>query len=236
MKRNLRGSVLALILCMGITGCGNAIPDMTQEQRTAISEYAIEKVLEYDTSKDSRLVDLSLYPEPTKEPEATPAPTPEGMDKVEDTPVVELEQEGTVTPSQALSLTEGVTLEFMGYTMADSYPEPGRTDSYMVVEAGSGEKLLVLQFQLLNGTGQEVSLDMIGEQTSYLVTVNNEYSHNALITLLDDDLSTFYGTLSPDEGRNLVLMAEFKEEEVLDVATIRLAVQHGEKTTMVNLK
>ena len=236
MKRNLKGCVLALILCMGVTGCGNAIPEMTDEQRTAISEYAIEKVLEYDTSKDSRLVDLSLYPEPTPEPEPTEAPEPEGMDEVADTPVVELEQENMVTPSQALSLAEGVTLEFMGYTVADIYPEQNGADSFMTVEAGSGEKLLVLQFQLLNGTGQTVALDMIGAQTSYLVTVNNEYSHNSLITLLDDDLSTFYGELNPDEGRNLILLAEFKEEEVLDVATLTLAVQCGEKASKVQLK
>lgn len=236
MKRNLRGCVLTLVLCLGITGCGNAIPEMTDEQRTAISEYAIEKVLEYDTSKDSRLVDLSLYPEPTAKPEPTPTPEPEGMDEVEDTPVVELEQDTAMTPSQALALEEGVTLDFSGFEVVDAYPG-GDAEGSMVVEAGSGKKLLVMHFVLLNGSNQPKMINMLGEQTSYLVTVNNTYSTNGLITIvLDDDLSTFYGELQPDEGKNLVLLAEFKEEEVLDIATLSLAVQHGENNAKVQLK
>jgi hypothetical protein len=216
-------------------GCGNAIPEMTDTQRQAISEYAVEKVLEYDISKESRLVDLSKYPEPTPTPGPTPSPEPEGMDEVIDTPVIELEQENIATPAQALSLAEGVTLDFAGYEVVSAYPGSD-VESFMVVEAGSGEKLLVMKFMLLNGSGQPVMLDMIGEKTSYLVTVNDTYSANGLITLLDDDLSTFYGELQPDEGKNLVLLAEFKEEEVLDVATIRLAVQSGGKATKVDLK
>ena len=234
MKRNLIGCVLATGLCVSLIGCGNAIPEMTDSQRQAISEYAVEKVLEYDISRESRLVDLSKYPEPTPTPGVEETPEPEGMDEAEDTPVVELEQENIATPAQALSLAEGITLDFSGYELVDSYPSDN-TENFLMVEAGNGEKLLVMRFTLLNGTGQPVMLDMIGENTSYLVTVNGTYSKTGLITLLDDDLTTFYGELQADEGRNLVLLAEFKEEEVLDVASISLSVQRGEQTTKVNL-
>lgn len=236
MKRKLIGCVATIGLCMSLVGCGNAIPEMTEEQRIAISEYAIEKVLEYDISQESRLVDLSKYPIPTPTPGVEATPEPEGMDEVEDTPVIEIGQESQVTLPQAMELMEGLTLEYVGYDVVESYPAE-ETDDFLKVSAGMGKKLLVLRFQLMNVSSQALDVEMIDATSSYLITVNDTFSKTASMTLtLEDDLMTYVGTLQPDEGKSLVLLAEYKQEELTDVATITMAVKKGEKSSKLQLQ
>ena len=64
MRKKWLGSICgAVMLTVGLCGCGSQIPDLTDEQRSAISEYAVQLLLKYDTNTESRLVDLSLLEE-----------------------------------------------------------------------------------------------------------------------------------------------------------------------------
>ena len=85
--KKIRVSLCILGVMMIFSGCGGRIPDMTEEEQEAISEYAAGLLLKYNTDQDSRLVDLELLeeqevakmpeatPEPTEAPEATPEPS-----------------------------------------------------------------------------------------------------------------------------------------------------------------
>ena len=58
MRKKVCMISMAAAVTLGMTACGNAIPDMTEAQMQAISEYAAITLLKYDVDHKSRLVDL----------------------------------------------------------------------------------------------------------------------------------------------------------------------------------
>lgn len=70
MGRRKLGIVFLIIAAMGFTGCGNSIPEMTEEQNSQIVEYAAGLLLKYDENYDSRLVDMQQNTEEAAEEEA----------------------------------------------------------------------------------------------------------------------------------------------------------------------
>ena len=123
-RKILKGMMILGTMTMMVTGCGNQIPDLTEEQAQKIGEYAALTLLKYDTNHQSRLVDEAVveeYEEKLEEEalkesaEPTPTPEPEGMDPVADTPVVEREEDAVVsevivTMEECLGLPGGVAV------------------------------------------------------------------------------------------------------------------------------
>lgn len=253
MKKKLCMSLCALMLIMLLGGCGGQIPDMTEEQREAISEYAVELLLKYDTSQPNRLVDLSLLEEEaTPAPEATEAPTeapapeptiapeateaPEGMDPVVDTPMVPVGGEVTEAydaVESTLLLPEHVTLEYCDYQTVNAYVDP--QDAELVLDAEAGSKLLVVSFRLLNSGNASQNVDMLQDNIKYTVVVD-ETPVNGMVTLLSNDLTTYMGSLNPDESKDVVLLAEISEELLLKADTIAVQMSCGEMLSQVDLK
>lgn len=254
MKKKICTSLWALMLIMLLGGCAGQIPDMTDAEREAISEYAVELLLKYDTSQPDRLVDLSLLeeeatpaPEATEAPTATPVPevtvapeateAPGGMDPVVDTPMVpvggEVTEEIYDAVESTLLLPEYVTLEYCDYQMVDAYVDP--QDAELVLDAEAGNKLLVVRFRFLNSGSEARNIDMLQDNIKYSVVVN-ETSVNGMVTLLSNDLTTYMGSLNPDESKEVVLLAELAEELLQKADTITVQMSCGEMISKVDLK
>lgn len=245
-----------MILAAMLGGCGNQIPDMTPEQREAVSEYAAGLLLKYDTNQSDRLVDLSLLeeettptPEPTNTPEpevtlepeatSTPEPTqePAGMDPVVDTPTVSVGE--TVTEEvfdpveSTLLLPAHVTLGYSDYQVTDTYTDI--RDAGLTLEAASGNKLLVARFQLLNSGSEAQQVDMLQNNIKYSLIVDGTAT-NCMVTLLSNDLITYMGSLNPDESKEVVLLAEVKEELLQEAESIAVELSCGELISRIELK
>ena len=180
MKRYARYICLMMILMLGLTGCGSTIPDMTDAQREAISEYAVGLLLKYDTNQKSRLVDLSAIeeePEPTATPVPQPTATPEpsGMDEVVDTPVIEKE-DASVTEGgdikTALGLPESISLEYVDCQVVEKYVDV--VDETLVIEAEENKKILVCNFVFVNDGAEKQSVDMLKENIKYVLNEGTE--------------------------------------------------------------
>ena len=69
----MRKKILAALLvgaAIMLAGCGNAIPDMTDEQLQEVGEYAAMLLLSHDVNYKSRLVDVEtlVTPAPSEPP------------------------------------------------------------------------------------------------------------------------------------------------------------------------
>lgn len=93
---------LDIILCSigiacALSGCGQTVPVLTEEENEIITEYAVNLLLKYDKNYNSHLVDLSELEEETPvEPESeTPdeevpdESLPEESEKESDTEIID---------------------------------------------------------------------------------------------------------------------------------------------------
>ena len=247
----MRKKILAALLvgaAIMLAGCGNAIPDMTDEQLQEVGEYAAMLLLSHDVNYKSRLVDVETLvtpapSEPPKEilPEETPEPENVGMDPVADTPIVDLTggqrepQQSNMKLEEAIGLPEQITLSYTGHEVLASYPDEASDEEYFTIGADEGNQLLVVHFTMQNqGEGTETA-NTINRKLLIDVSVNGISTHS-LSTLLENDLTLFREDLNPGESREVVILAEYEAESLLDVASVEINVKNDDKNATIRLE
>lgn len=237
MKKQKMGCGIAVLCLMLFTGCGAALPSMTEAQQDAIAEYAVALVMRHTRDYSSRLVDLSLYEE--KEPEKTEEPEAGGMDETADTPVIDNSEnssdETAYQSIDSLLVPEGVIITYMGSSLLDSYPDGSSDDSpYFALDASTGKKLLVLTFSLQNITGEEKNLDINFIAPRCAVRINDTERTHVISTMLLDDLSTYVGNLAAGEEISLVLLAEVNDTlGTIEKLELTVSTEAGSAVTLL---
>ena len=59
-KKKIVCGALLCVMALGMTACGNEIPDLTEEESQRVGEYAAVTLLKYDANHRSRLVDPEI--------------------------------------------------------------------------------------------------------------------------------------------------------------------------------
>ena len=231
--------LLASTICM--TACGNSIPEMTQEQKDLVVQYAAGTLLEHLNESGTRLVDTS---EPKEEPTLADAVTvtPEGKSSVSENDIatdeapkqaMENKETAQISATQLLQI-EPLTITYTGYEICDSYPEQGEEDLYFSVEAGAGKKLLVLQVAVTNPGQEQVEFDTLHKQNiKYRVMLNGADRHQVMLTMLDNDFSAMDIMINPGETMQTVLLAEVSEETAGQIASVDLVIRSDSDEVML---
>lgn len=249
MIRNFKLTVIAVLAAVGLTGCGNRIPDMTAEQSRQIGEYAAVTLLKYDANHRSRLVDaekVAAYEQKQQklreleEQQKTPETAGEGMKPTEDTPTVELEQDTTsqgtgMSLGESLSVPEGIGVTYQGYKICTTYPDDGSADDYFALDASAGKKFLVLEFLAENTGAAEQRVDFFSATAVYSVNIGNGTKENAITTMLLNDLSTYMGTIPAGGSQNLVLLFEIDENTADSITDMQLQFRNDAGTSTIQL-
>ena len=249
-----KGWIIGLPLIMTgiwLTGCGNAIPEMTMEQQELVVEFAASELLKYDVNYQSKLT----VPEPEqqsdveqgqlhaeeqgeqpKEPLIEEEDLPE--ETITDTDVTIVDNTGTVEAQNVsiadfLGLTD-VEISYAGYETADNYPEGEAKEAYFFMSATEGNKLLVLRFCALNVSGEELSIDLAKSQTRYKIILNGT-EKNALTTMLLNDMAYYQGTLAANESIELVLLCEIQDEQTESIDTLQLKMKSVDDSATISL-
>lgn len=246
-RKCMRLAAISLMTMMAMTGCGNQIPDLTEEQAQQIGEYAAITLLKYDANHRSRLVDQSVieeYDAKEKElqeqaPQATTESTPEGMKPVDDTPTIEVGDNDTVNTVSSLEelfvLPDGVTIAYTGHSVCDSYTGEV-SEEFFALDASSGKKLLVLDFAITNQSAQVQYIELFSKTAVYNITINENYSEQALTTMLMNDLSTFSGEIAAGETKGAVLLIEIEENVSGNISSVILNLKNESKTSTIQLQ
>lgn len=255
MKR--LGLKIGVLLCASLLmmGCGNTIPELTEEQQDLVVEYAASTLLKYNKNYEGRLLDKTvLEVEEAKidaREEKIAAMQKEKLEKAKLNQKTDSSQKKTETASggdvtdnsqtnvntyttieEFLGL-EQVTFTYTGYEVADDYPEQGE-NLFFVMNATEGKKLLVLKFKAENVSNEEAILNMSQVGARYKVSVEGE-AKNALTTMLLNDLAYYQGTLAAGESTELVLVSEIPAERAENITTLELIVKNVDNTTTISL-
>ncbi len=142
-------------------------------------------------------------------------------------------QTDTTVDGMRQELSKGLFLTYSGYSVASSYADENDVFSITAVE---GSKLLVLNFKLVNTSGMDVTVDMEKANPYFQVILNGVNVGYTNVTMLDDDLSSFTGTIPAGAKQNMVLIKQMKAEKVKNIDTLGLIGTLGGDTITFNLE
>ncbi len=259
MMRNLcfhfhkKAVCVLMVATLLLTGCGSAIPELSEEENEMVSNYAANLLLIYGTNYDSRLVDTSVLPEDLlklqKQWEAEDAAalaaqekTPESTDLPDDMgqtgPALETAQnqektgENHTDLTTALKLPEGMSAEFAGYDMYQTYM--GGEDNAFSLVASEGKQLLILQISFYNSSGADMELDFLDRFPNIIARTNKSHANSAQLTVLTNDLITYKGMVPAGSGTILCLVFEVTDA-ITSVDSLDLVVTMDSDVNSVTL-
>lgn len=232
-------TILAGAMIVSLCGCGNTIPNLSEEQEALVVEYASTAVLKHDANYQGKLVDLSTLTneEEMPEEEVTQTPAEDTNIPEEPAPVQEpqqdvynaeqVEEEIQADAEQILGLHD-VSLTCSGYEVDEFYPKNGN-EIYFVMNATPGNNLLVMKFILRNLLNEEQEIQIQPGAVRVKIDLNGG-EKNALTTMLLNDLATYQGTLGPNEETELVVVGEYPVEDLqtIDSLSVKLKNESGE--------
>ena len=245
MRKKICTISLAMAVMLGMTACGNAIPDMSDAQMQAVGEYAAITLMKYDIDNRSRLVDLELVAEADakrqaeaeaealrREQEAAAAQEEAGgMRPTEDTPVIGVDgmpEKEPITMEEVLNLPEGVTITYREMLVCDSYPE--EDGSFFSMSASDGNRFIVLKFDLYNGSGQDQAIDILSQGAAFNIVANGNFTRRALTTMLADDITSYKNTVAAGSSVELVAVMEAESSVADNVSSLGLTLRSDTKT------
>lgn len=252
MKNHVAGPFMALagaVFMMTLGGCGNAIPDLTEEQHRMVTEYAAQLLLKYDANYQSTI----LTEEQSKEAEDALIRDAELEALVREHQEMnqaagENESGGREDPSEPaepvytdvdsfLGLSDSVEIEYAGYLVCDSYPESTEANDWQGVAraTSSNSKLVVFTFTVKNISGSDYALDMASLGAKFSFRINGNITKTSLTTLLTNDLMMYRGTIPAGESVEAVLLIEMPASDTENFTGIKMNMKLGDSRAETTL-
>ena len=235
--------LLAGTLLVSLSGCGNTIPALSEEQEALVVEYASTAVLKHDANYQGKLVDLSTLKNEEETPEEeTMQATAEETDIPKEPEQMQEPQQDVLSAEQAeaeiqadaeqiLGLQD-VSLTYSGYEVDEFYPKNGN-EIYFVMNATPGNNLLVVKFTLRNLLNEEQNIQIQPGTVRVKIIMNGE-EENALTTMLLNDLATYQGTLGPNEETELVVVGEYPVEDLQSIDSLSVKLKNESCEVVLN--
>ena len=227
-----------------LTGCKDAIPEMTDEQEKLITEYAANLLLKYDKVYEQGVLtddDLSEESERLEkiadiksqvliQKEIKEAEKKEKEEKKNKEENSETTKKVSADIDSFLGI-DGIDINYLGMTICSQYPEDTQTNDWQGITRASGNnKLVVLSFEISNNTGSEYYLDMAEHKAKYVVNFNEKLNKTPITTMLINDFIYYKGTLQPGEKINNVIIAQVSSEEAESITSVKIKMKYNENT------
>lgn len=263
MKRNITYMAVFLLLVTLLCGCGAETRDLTSEQQSEITEYAVGVLLKHSKKGKSRLEEVDddyvmstfFVPEEETEPEpveevieeteetALPDDGADNVDVIYSDSILE-ELNGSdnhektlysvLDMEEFLHLTD-VKFTYNGYEVTDVYP-PESENSYFNMSAQKGKTFVVLKFLIENTGTDSLLIDMNQQNVIYSFRYEGGKKYNLQHPMIENDLYSFRGVLEPGEGKELVGIAELPLEETTNIFIPALVMTDGDNTATIRLE
>lgn len=236
MKRKIL-LVSIIYIMANIVGCVKGV-DLDETQQDKLVGYAVYSVLEHDKNYMVGLNDVEdLMVEDTTEQIGSDTPTQENDNKpsqgsdpsVEDKPSVV-----TTTMENALDV-DGLSIKYTDVVVDDVYPRVEGEPAF-ALKAFTGNRLVVLQFNVTNTTNSDISLDMASKNLTIKGTFNKSIKTIAQVTLLPEALNTLKETIPAGKTVQAVLVFEMTEANANNLTSIVLDIKSSKGTNTVNIK
>jgi hypothetical protein len=139
----------------------------------------------------------------------------------------------TISADQSQEIAPDLFLSYEGYSVSSTFPESSK--SY-VVNADKGKKLLVLRFDLYNGSDNDKDVNMIKYNLLFQVLLNDKNIGYTSVTFLPNDLASYIGTVDSRAHESLVVLTQINESEATNIESLGMIVGEGDSEQVVYLK
>ncbi|MCI8383170.1 MAG: hypothetical protein HFI07_15515 [Lachnospiraceae bacterium] len=236
---------LGMVCCL-LTGCGNMIPELTEEEASLIATYAADVVLENSKDNNSRLMD-------TEEETARLTELSEKVEKLKEKKALEEEEEreeaeqssGGSGGASANALTVDSIASFIGlpefqvsydgYEIKKSYAAEEGDEWEPTFDATSGKNLLIINLKVTNISDAPAVADVLSKDMKFSVKGDQGINGMALVTLLLNDFSFAQDEIGAGESKQYVLIAQI-DESITEVNSLSLQMKKGEERAVVTLQ
>ena len=300
-EKKFLGVITALCVVLSASGCGEAFPELSDEEYNHTVEYAAGLLMRYSNNGQERLIyvdakelekqrekeakELGEEAAPVKEKEPVKAPepatptepvnSPETVDTPEEPATTESEEAAQQEPSdnalqetadntqttesdesentegsskdgnaglsnavtlssdESQEIMDDIFLSYQGYSVSSTYPESSK--SY-VVNADKGKKLLVLRFDLYNGTDSTKDVNMIPLNMMFQVVLNGKNLGYSSVTFLPNDLSSYVGKIDSRAHESVVVLSQISADDATSIQSLGMVATIKGVTQNVILK
>lgn len=247
MKNKLLILSSALFIGVTLTGCFNAIPELSDEDEVKVVRYMADAVLAHDTNYQARLLDEKEKEEALLE-EAKMA---EELKKIEEEEKIEKEKkEEANTPDKTdVSFAaksygvdeindylgiDGVEFEFAGEEIVDKYPKSSESIGFAFT-ASDTNKLMIVKMNVSNVSSEDVYVDFVSANPKFRAVINDNTKVSPSKVPLSDVLNFFSENIEAGGVRQLVLIYEIPEDTSIDKIDLNLSA-FGKDAIKINLK
>ncbi len=252
-----KGKVLGLFAmsAMLLTGCIDAMPELTAEQSDIVAEYAAGLLLKYSSNYNYKIADEeevlaalaarqeSIEPETESEEGTEPETDSEQTEDVtnQDTSPLEPETETEVEQIQFVADLDfaaelgidDLIIRYQSFEICSSYPGDNTGFS---VDAAQDKKLLVMHFDMEGLPEEDVDCNLFDYDIKMRVNINDTGSTSVLSTLIPNDLGTYMDVVPAGEIVDVVAVAEIEDLTAEEIQTLTLHAVSKNQSCSVRLK
>lgn len=252
-----KGKVLGLFAmsAMLLTGCIDAMPELTAEQSDIITEYAAGVLLKYSSNYNYKIADEEevLAAMAARQEDVEPeTETKTAAETEPETDIAQAEGEANQNTSPAETETAAEQIQFVAdldfaaelgiddliiryqsFEICSAYPGDNTGFS---VDAAQGKKLLVMHFDMEGLPEEDVDCNLFDYEIKMRININDTGSTSVLSTLIPNDLGTYMDIVPAGEIVDVVAVAEIDDMTAEEIQTLTLYAASNSQSCTVKLK
>ena len=167
--------VLGVVSCL-LMGCGNSIPELTEEEASLIATYAADVTLGHNKESESRLIDTEKERARRDELSAKIAELGEkqAAEEEAETETGQYVNNGAATQSEYRAENiadfiglDGFQVSYDGYEIKKSYAEDETDEWEPTFDATAGQNLLIVKLKITNVGGVPAVADVLSRDMMF---------------------------------------------------------------------
>ncbi len=242
-RKRILLSVVAFMLGISLTACGEPVKELTAEEESIITLYAAKVVAKHNVRLAQGLVRYKAKDEEESEDaseeekpkEETSEPEGEGTEAADAANPPEEGGEEAATEATQSTLNEALGIQDINFTFKSAeFADDYVYSNYYHLTPKAGNNYLIMHFTAENTSDAAKDVDIYSMAPAFSATVGDK-TYESEATILPNDLSTFVGKIEAKKSNDLVLLFEVPSDIEQDVNKIGLSLNVNSKDYNITL-